>query len=1110
MRPSKRFLVSQVLESRQMLAGDCGDLLPRMFENGMLETPSAVSQSAETLAAVSLRAETANAQGLGVAGPIVRTLNAPDGAINDAMDLSFLPPYTFHNTDLVQEFGDRVFVVSQSMYGNDSPGTLFVFKREVDGSLSPLKTSPVEFHVDKMFVFEQQVVLIGSDPFMYYPLLMAEDSANTVAGVNPDGNVDGSQPPDLILPPWDFNAEVHVMSISLESGDSVYSETFEGRLSEVIRNDQQLILTFVRDEAVIAIYPPPPQSSEVRVFEIAGAAFSMVAKGSIAQGQVEIADGRIFVAETVYRESPSSIPVDSNANVDPNSVDPNSVDSNSVDSNDIDPNDVDREQLDDFMLRVQPFSIVHQYAIREGEVQETGVVELGEGYLQDLHMRSDGELGVARRSMYKESGENVSSIDMIDTSGSDISLLSSVDSGGYSGSFVAEVSDDLVWMDYDSPLSLLVFDTNPLIDIAPENRITRIEIPEGLNLNLEAITVFDDQIVMLGHQVGENPIDGEPGTVTPNADGTIGDAPVDFILPYPELNSVLVTFSLDTNTLTSVTELDLNVRFGGAYQLFEIDPSRNRLGFVTSNYTDKGLFQQRIQFGHIDGDGNYVNDGVIAHEGHFIELDATSDRLVLRENFRLVEYAWEGESKPTLVTRLTDPNLLPIVANDDRFSFHDSQEDYLLDVLANDRIGRRDQADVKIAELVGAPEGTTIEGRWISLPQEAFENQDSIRFEYVVTDGITRSKAVVAVSLKTISQETVDRMVLAVREMAAKDFDVPLDDVRVRTVEKLYDSLPVHLRPELVEENMPLDLAPGILVMLDLPQVSALYAASLEGRIVQIFVTETEKRSLVDLGLRAVNDDGVIVSEVPEGTEFWLEFTSDDLRDDGEGVYAAFFDLELPEGIRLDGPIEYGDGFSNIAGGSFTEHEVLDLGAIGNRVESPGNELQSILRIRATAVKSGDYLINARPADALGTGILLRGETTPLVASQIRFEPLQLSIVGESVDPLSELDVDRSGDVTANDALRIVNFLSINGSTRLRFETDAAGNVTTLSADEMSRMLPYDANQDGTITALDALIVINHLHLHRKVATGFVDDAKEKSDNSSISVPQADDAAKLF
>lgn len=102
------------------------------------------------------------------------------------------------------------------------------------------------------------------------------------------------------------------------------------------------------------------------------------------------------------------------------------------------------------------------------------------------------------------------------------------------------------------------------------------------------------------------------------------------------------------------------------------------------------------------------------------------------------------------------------------------------------------------------------------------------------------------------------------------------------------------------------------------------------------------------------------------------------------------------------------------------------------------------------------------------------GNFDPPVAAQ--------SSDGSTSDPDSSLDVNGDGSVTALDALQVINLLNRH---------DADGLITSATA-STSGTLRGDTNADGRVSALDALNVINHLNRQ--------DQLSERSETAS---PQA-------
>ena len=88
---------------------------------------------------------------------------------------------------------------------------------------------------------------------------------------------------------------------------------------------------------------------------------------------------------------------------------------------------------------------------------------------------------------------------------------------------------------------------------------------------------------------------------------------------------------------------------------------------------------------------------------------------------------------------------------------------------------------------------------------------------------------------------------------------------------------------------------------------------------------------------------------------------------------------------------------------------------------------------------------------------------------------LTISVVESNLqNPVEFMDVNASGEVTALDALLIVN--------RLAADPTGSGSVPVTAGDIGPNF--YDVNGDGVITALDALLVINNVANQQNAGSG--------------------------
>ncbi len=709
---------------------------------------------------------------------------------------------------------------------------------------------------------------------------------------------------------------------------------------------------------------------------------------------------------------------------------------------------------------ISPAVSVSQYFLGEEVIREVGSVELGPGFLINFEVAPDGQTAIAARTEFAGAGP-ATVVDLLDLSGDEVRVFESIRLPEFNGHAWIMGPDYVVLRSFDRD-ELVVIDANQSIDLAAENRVRRIEIPAGLKLHYSLFQVSADRLVLLGDRI-----------ITPD-DGAEADADGTALVTDRPRETVLLTISISEARIIADTQLpDAGRRTLAGQRFVLIDAETERFGLIAAEGTAADV-RPRFLFGHLSESGEFETEGRIPF-GRWLEVDANADRLIVREPDRLLEYDWRNTDDP-IITALGEPDPLPrIEAINDHYRLNADGEDHLLDVLANDVIHHFEIAPVAgIVELIGAPEGAEIvRGNLVRIPAAALEGVESLRFEYVISNGEQRSSGVVEIDVQSISEDQVRELVQAVRRRAAEDFGVPVDEVEIRSLEKIFNvPLPIVL-PDDPQER---DLSPGILLTLTVPDATALYAASLEGEIIQVFASHRE--FLVELGLRAVDENGETLERISAGDNFWLEFNAKDLRQFGAGVYAAFFDLIVPtEHLVVTGPVEYGPGFASIPGGAFDEGEIDDLGAISTEIEAPGNQRQQILRMGVRAVSPGEITLKLGAADQRGSETLLRRRETEVAKENVRYTSLTLDIVeAPASDPL---DADGSGFLTAADALVVINFLGRYGTTSLEDLVQrvgaARGEGEEMTDQEISKMRRYDTNGSGEITALDALVVINGL-----------------------------------
>jgi hypothetical protein len=243
------------------------------------------------------------------------------------------------------------------------------------------------------------------------------------------------------------------------------------------------------------------------------------------------------------------------------------------------------------------------------------------------------------------------------------------------------------------------------------------------------------------------------------------------------------------------------------------------------------------------------------------------------------------------------------------------------------------------------------------------------------------------------------------------------------------------------------------------------------------------------LKLVATDDEGQPIETVTAGESFWLELRGQDLRRGAKGVFSAFTNLSLPESLAFEGTAEAGAGYAFIGadevaakiGSQFIE----GLGVIDADGMEPGigGSSRLLLRVRVMAISQGDVMLVAAAGQGNGEETALFGKTDAVEESGIKRTPLMFRVIepGLTDEPT---DVDGDGQVRPVDALRVINFVSRHGVGTVEELKDRM-NLSDRTGASVAAMdiRRFDVNQSGTITPLDALLVINHISRRHRLAS---------------------------
>lgn len=247
------------------------------------------------------------------------------------------------------------------------------------------------------------------------------------------------------------------------------------------------------------------------------------------------------------------------------------------------------------------------------------------------------------------------------------------------------------------------------------------------------------------------------------------------------------------------------------------------------------------------------------------------------------------------------------------------------------------------------------------------------------------------------------------------------------------------------------------------------------------------------------------------GDNFLLDVFVDDLRTDPvggagqdlRGIFAAFFDLiyesdqvqlvNVPQNTNSTDPrsvlgfeVEFGPNYGNqVFSGDDSFPGIIDeFGAVQNGNEPLGPDRQLFATLTLRAVRSGNAVFIADPAEARPfSDSLLFEPPDRLEIGEIRYGSVVVPIAngeGEFTNSTNPLDVNNDGFVSPIDALNVINVLNRQGP----------GDLSSLSGEGESsgsagKRLFIDTNGDKRLSPIDALVVINHLNsVSRGVAEG--------------------------
>lgn len=286
---------------------------------------------------------------------------------------------------------------------------------------------------------------------------------------------------------------------------------------------------------------------------------------------------------------------------------------------------------------------------------------------------------------------------------------------------------------------------------------------------------------------------------------------------------------------------------------------------------------------------------------------------------------------------------------------------------------------------------------------------------------------------------------------------------------------------------------------------------------------------LVGMSFEFVDRDGNPVNQVTVGDEVGLRVDVEDLRSafDRTGVFAGFLDVlysadvlaPITTATGLGFEVQFGANMDASAATGFIDRPGIidEFGTNDSRGSTPpAGELpnpRELATIFFTATSAGMAEVIGSPADFFPfRDTLLFGRDTAVPIPQIVYDRATLEVLpaqasgstgGEGEGPLQNAylpaDVNNDGYVSAVDALIVINALS-------RGPVGEGEEAPHLSKPRFF----YDVNGDGKITALDALMVINALSRQGRSGEGEAAVAPPTDGTSDAATETAIDADAVF
>ncbi len=222
------------------------------------------------------------------------------------------------------------------------------------------------------------------------------------------------------------------------------------------------------------------------------------------------------------------------------------------------------------------------------------------------------------------------------------------------------------------------------------------------------------------------------------------------------------------------------------------------------------------------------------------------------------------------------------------------------------------------------------------------------------------------------------------------------------------------------------------------------------------------------------NDAGEVLTDLKAGDEVWVTVSALDLRDVPGGVYAAYFDVSFDsENVTVIGPPEHLGMYTNGKKAVVSDTGIKSLGGFGGSLPAGVTEVD-IARFKIRVNDDSPVMMTFSPSREIGLEFLVHGSSKPIDPASIPDFVLttNASVMRRLDSAVDRQDINNDGVITALDVLQIINYINA------RHAAENGG----LTNDPPPMNL--DITNDGVISALDVLQIVNTINARHDTPSG--------------------------